>query len=57
MFAPACTRLVTYALPVSAPVQGYIGRVLAAPGVRAWIDAALLEQDFLDFEEPYRTHR
>jgi len=24
---------------------------------RAWIDAALAEKDFLDFEEPYRLQR
>jgi glutathione S-transferase len=27
------------------------------PGVKAWIDEALAEQDFLAFEEPYRTGR
>ena len=32
-------------------------RVCALPGVKAWIDDALAEQDFLDFEEPYRTSR
>ena len=26
----------------------------ALPGVKAWVDAALAEQDFRDFEEPYR---
>ena len=54
-FAPICTRLQTYALPVPEPVSAYISRVLALPGVKAWVDAALLEKDFLDFEEPYRT--
>jgi glutathione S-transferase len=38
-------------------VAGYIERVMALPGVRAWIDAALAERDFLDFEEPYRLRR
>jgi glutathione S-transferase len=27
------------------------------PGVQAWVDEALKEQDFLDFEEPYRVRR
>ncbi|MFT6591003.1 MAG: glutathione S-transferase [Rhodoferax sp.] len=27
------------------------------PGVQAWIDGALAEQDFLAFEEPYRLTR
>ena len=25
--------------------------------VRAWIDGALAEQDFIDFEEPFRLNR
>ena len=56
-FAPVCMRLKTYALPVPAPIAGYIQRVCALPGVKAWIDGALAEKDFLDFEEPYRTAR
>lgn len=54
-FAPVCMRLKTYALPVSGEVKAYIGRVSAAPGVKAWIDEALTEHDFREFEEPYRT--
>jgi glutathione S-transferase len=53
-FAPVCTRLVTYDLPMSATVRAYVERVLALPGIKAWCDAALAEKDFLDFEEPYR---
>ncbi len=53
-FAPVCMRLKTYALPVPAAVTDYIARVSALPGVKAWIDDALAEHDFLDFEEPYR---
>jgi glutathione S-transferase len=56
-FAPVCMRLRTYALPVPAAIAAYVDRVAALPGVRAWIDAALAERDFLDFEEPYRLHR
>ena len=56
-FAPVCMRLKTYALPVPAGISAYVVRVRALPGVRAWIDGALAEQDFLDFEEPYRLHR
>jgi len=39
-------------LPASA--RSYVERVLAAPGVAAWIADAKAEADFLDFEEPYR---
>ena len=57
MYAPVCTRLATYALPVSDITRGYMQRVMAAPGVAAWITDALAEQDFLDFDEPYRKGR
>jgi len=57
MFAPVCMRLRTYALPMPHLTHAYIGRVAAAPGVKAWVVDALAEQDFLDFEEPYRKHR
>jgi len=56
-FAPICMRLVTYALPLPADIAAYVQRVCALPGVKAWIDGALAEHDFLDFEEPYRLHR
>ena len=56
-FAPVCARLKTYALPVSPTVAAYMDRVLALPGVQAWVDGALAEKDFLDFEEPYRLKR
>lgn len=57
MFAPVCMRLRTYALPMPPTTAAYIARVAAAPGVRAWVVDALAEQDFLDFEEPYRQQR
>ncbi len=56
-FAPVCMRLRTYALPVPPPIAAYVEHVASRPGVKAWIDAALAEQDFLDFEEPYRLGR
>ena len=56
-FAPVCMRLKTYALPVPAEISAYVQRVCALPGVKAWIDAALAEKDFLNFEEPYRLGR
>ena len=56
-YAPVVMRLKTYALPVPAEVAAYMDRVCALPGVKAWIDGALAEKDFLDFEEPYRLHR
>ena len=55
-FAPVVMRLKTYALPVPAEVQAYMDRVCALPGVKAWINGALQEKDFIDFEEPFRLH-
>ncbi|MEY2948010.1 MAG: Stringent starvation protein [Pseudomonadota bacterium] len=54
-FSPVVMRIKTYALPVSAETQAYIDRLCAMPGVKAWIDGALAEKDFIDFEEPFRT--
>jgi len=56
-FAPVCMRLKTYALPVPELISAYVQRVSELPGVAAWIEGALNEKDFLDFEEPYRLHR
>lgn len=56
-FAPVVARLRTYGLPVPPAVQAWADAVWAAPGVQAWVADALAEQDFLPFEEPYRTAR
>ena len=56
-FAPVVMRLRTYALPVPADVAAYVERATAAKGTAAWIRGALAEQEFLQFEEPYRTSR
>ena len=53
-FAPIGMRLQTYALPVPNVITAYIDRLIEMPGVKLWRDAALIENDFLDFEEPYR---
>ena len=54
-FSPVVMRIKTYALPVSVETQAYIDRLCAMPGVKAWMDDALAEKDFIDFEEPFRT--
>jgi glutathione S-transferase len=56
-YAPVCMRFRGYALPLLDGTLAYIERVVSAPGVAAWIADARAEQDFLDFEEPYRKHR
>ena len=56
-YAPVCMRLATYGLPVPPHIAAYVQRVRELPGVKAWIDEALAEQDFRAFEEPYRLQR
>jgi glutathione S-transferase len=56
-YAPVCTRIRTYGLPVPQEIEAYIERVYALPGVKAWIDDALAEKDFVAFDEPYRKSR
>ena len=56
-FAPVCMRLKNYGLPVPGVITGYINRVCELPGVSAWIEEALAEEDFVVDDEPYRTGR
>ena len=56
-FAPVVMRIRSYALPVPAVVADYMTRLCALPGVKAWVDGALAEKDFIDFEEPFRLSR
>ncbi|NBX53966.1 MAG: glutathione S-transferase family protein [Betaproteobacteria bacterium] len=54
-YAPVCSRIRTYGLPVTDMVQSYVDRVLKLPAVQQWCEDARHERDFLPFEEPYRT--
>ena len=56
-YAPVMSRLKTYHLPLSEEMAAYRDCVLQTGAMQAWINDALLEQDFLPFEEPYRTSR
>lgn len=56
-FAPVGMRIKTYGLPVPPAISAYIERVQALPGVKAWVDDALAERDFVAFDEPYRKGR
>ena len=56
-FAPVCMRIKNYGLPVPGHITDYIRRVSALPGVKAWIDEALAEKDFVAADEPYRASR
>ena len=54
-FAPVCSRIRTYALPVSDTVAAYVDRVHRLQAVQSWIGQALAEHDFIAFDEPYRS--
>lgn len=56
-FAPVCTRIVTFGLPVPPAISAYVERVRALPSVKEWIDDALREKDFVVMDEPYRLSR
>jgi glutathione S-transferase len=56
-YAPVCSRIRTYALPGPAAVAGYVETIQALPAMQEWTREALNENDFLDFDEPYRQRR
>ena len=54
-FAPVCSRIKTYGLPVPASIRQYIDETLELPAMQAWTAAARAEHQFLADDEPYRT--
>ena len=53
MFAPVCTRIVTYSLPVPRFATGYIEAVLGHPFLQDWIAGAQEEEWVIEqFEQP-----
>jgi len=56
-FAPVCSRVRTYALPLGAAALGYVDTVHALPAMQAWCAAARKEHDFVAEDEPYRPTR
>ncbi len=55
-YAPVASRFRTYGVPLESGSEGYVARVLQARGVAEWIAGALAENDFREFEEPYRRN-
>ncbi|MGZ5097473.1 MAG: glutathione S-transferase family protein [Usitatibacter sp.] len=53
MFAPVVTRFRTYGVALGPESSRYCQAMLEAPGVQAWIDAALKETEFVAEDEPY----
>ena len=54
-FAPVCSRIRTYALPVPPAVAAYVQRIFTLPAMQRWVAAALAEHDWLNADEPYRS--
>lgn len=56
MFAPVCTRIVTYSLPVPRFAAAYISSVLAHPFMQDWIAGAQEEEWVIEqYEQPARA--
>ena len=53
MYAPVVMRFTTYGVGLDTEAAGYCEAMRAAPGVRAWIDAALQEKEIVAEDEPY----
>ncbi len=54
-FAPVCSRVQTYGLPLCDGSAAYQRRILALPAFARWRAEALAENDFIVDDEPYRT--
>jgi glutathione S-transferase len=48
MFAPVCTRFLTYGVPVTATTKAYCHTIMAWPPMKRWVAAAEAEPDEMD---------
>ena len=53
MFAPVVMRFATYGVALGPVAARYGEAVRAAPGVRAWVEGAAAETEFVAEDEPY----
>ena len=53
-YAPITRRFVSYGVDCPEVARRYIAAVEALPATRAWLDGAMAEREFIDWEEPYR---
>ena len=56
-YAPIATRMRTYGLPISKPTADYVERIYQWPAMRAWVEEARREHEFVAREELYRERR
>ena len=52
-YAPVASRFVTYGVALDGVAKEYQQALLGADGMRAWVDAALREPEFVAMDEPY----
>ena len=55
MYAPVVMRFRTYGVRLPPEAAAYCDAMAAAPGVRAWVEDALEEKEFVAEDEPYAT--
>jgi glutathione S-transferase len=55
MYAPVVMRFKTYAVSLGAQGTRYCEAMRNAAGIRAWVEGALLEKEFVADDEPYAT--
>jgi glutathione S-transferase len=56
-FAPVTLRFVTYGTALPEVARQFVETITGLPAMQEWLTAARAEQDFVAFDEPYRTHR
>jgi glutathione S-transferase len=53
MFAPVCSRFMTYCVALPEPARSYVAHMMALPAMCEWREAALRETEVLDEDELY----
>jgi glutathione S-transferase len=48
MFAPVCTRFLTYSVKIAGPVKAYCDTIMAWAPMREWVDAAIAEPEEME---------
>jgi glutathione S-transferase len=56
-FAPVVQRFATYEIGLPEAARRYVATIQGLPAMKEWLAAARAEDDFCQFEEPYRDHR
>lgn len=56
-YAPVCSRVQTYGVPLSGAASAYVRHILARPSALQWAAEARAEHDFVAEDEPYRSSR